>query len=49
LTFDASYYECTNNDGSVSICGKYTDEVTKVELLNDDTNIIYKDIDLKQG
>jgi hypothetical protein len=47
LTFDASYYECTNNDGTVSICGKYTNEVTKAELLNDDANSIYKDIDFK--
>jgi uncharacterized repeat protein (TIGR02543 family) len=45
LTFDASYYECTNDDGMVSICGKYTNEVTNAELLNDDANSIYKDID----
>jgi uncharacterized repeat protein (TIGR02543 family) len=47
LTFDASYYECTNNDGTVSICGKYTNEVTSAELLNDDANSIYKNIDFK--
>lgn len=42
LTFKSSYYECGNK-----ICGKYTNEVTKVELLNDDATSIYKNLNLK--
>jgi hypothetical protein len=45
LTFNASYYECSTKNEKTSICGKYKNEVTKVELLNDDAKNIYKDID----
>ena len=47
LTFDASYYECTDKNGKVNICGEYTNKVTKAEYLNGDANSIYKDLDFK--
>lgn len=47
LTYDVSYYECNTKNGKTSICGKYQNEVTKVELLNEDAKNIYKDIDFK--
>lgn len=46
LTFHATYYECTEDD-KTSICGEYTNEVVSADLLNDDAQSIYTDLELE--
>lgn len=46
FTFNSTYYECADNN-KTEICGKYTNTIESVELLNEDAEKIYKDVDFK--
>lgn len=46
FTFNSTYYECTENN-KTKICGKYTSAIESAELLNDDAEEVYKNIDFK--
>lgn len=47
LDFKIIYYECLDDNGKVTYCADYDDEVMDFELINDDAKEFYNEMDFK--